>query len=57
MNDILINLELKTVAEETGLHYMGTVPKNPFELFKNWQSQQTQNNLSANALCLSTSNK
>ncbi|CAH1401881.1 unnamed protein product [Nezara viridula] len=48
---------LKAVAEDTGLHYMGTIPKDPFDLFKNWHGQQTQNNLSANALCLSTCSK
>lgn len=48
---------LKAVVDDTGLHYMGPIPKNPFDLFKNWHGQQTQNNLAANALCLSTCSK
>lgn len=56
----IVAAEVKPVVEETGVHHMDHIPRNPFELFKSWHTHQantTTNNLAANALCLSTSSK
>lgn len=56
----IVAAEVKPVVEDTGLHKISHIPKNPFELFRNWHTYQTDtttHTLAANALCLSTSSK